>query len=159
MVGGSGRNCNARARLRMPEDRHSMRWSVAFALQAKADLDARDWLLRNRQLPRCHELHFLQMACEKICKAHLMARPGADPLALQQSHAYITKNLPLIARQSLARQSGRNERRSHVIESIRALAVQIERLAPANDAGGTAPSNCGQNCGPCTAPVRAGVAV
>lgn len=126
----------------MLEKGRAMSWPTAFAIQAKADLDARDWLLENQRLPRCHELHFLQMACEKICKAHLMARPGADPLALQKSHAYIAKNLPLIAKQFLAQHGGRSTRRSHVLGSIRLLAEQIERLAPANDAGGTAPSNC-----------------
>ena len=118
-----------------------MTWSRAFAAQAKADLDARDWLLQNPALHRCHELHFLQMACEKICKAYLMARPGIDPIALQGSHAYAAKNLPLIAKQFLSRQTTHLQRESHVIASIRALAEQIERLAPANDAGGTAPSN------------------
>jgi hypothetical protein len=119
-----------------------MSWSVAFAKQAKADLEARDWLLGSTTLPECHELHFLQMACEKLCKAYLMARPGADPIALQRSHAYVAKNLPIIVRQQLAEQSGHLPKDSHLIGSIRRLAEQIERLAPANDAGGTAPSNC-----------------
>ena len=126
----------------MPEKAPAMSWPTAFALQAKADLDARDWLLENQRLPRCHELHFLQMACEKICKAYLMARPGADAISLQKSHAYVAKNLPLIARQFLAQGGGRSTRRSHLLGSIRSLAQQIERLAPANDSGGTSPSNC-----------------
>jgi hypothetical protein len=116
-------------------------WPRAFAEQAASDLDARDWLLQKQQLPRCHELHFLQMACEKLCKAHLMTRPGADPLSLQKSHAYIAKNLPVIAREYFARRL-QSAPKGHLDRSIRAIAERIERLAPANDAGGTAPSNC-----------------
>src|ERR1700736_5510082 len=105
-----------------------MTWSRAFAAQAKADLEARDWLLRNARLPRCHELHFLQMACEKICKAYLMTRPGVDPRGLQGSHAYVAKNLPLIAKQFFAQQMVHLPKDSHVVRSIRILAEQIERL-------------------------------
>ena len=117
-------------------------WSSAFAQQAKSDLDAREWLLQKQQLPRCHELHFLQMACEKVCKAHLMTRSGADPLSLQKSHAYVAKNLPVIAKQYFAQQAEHLPKHGHLIRSIRAIAEKIERLAPANDVGGTAPSNC-----------------
>jgi hypothetical protein len=119
-----------------------MTWSTAFTLQAQSDLAARDWLLQNRNLPQCHELHFLQMACEKLCKAHLMARPGVDPSRLQRSHAYIAKNLPLIARDVLSRHAQHVPTAGYLVAAIRCLAEQIERLAPANDAGGTAPSNC-----------------
>ncbi|HTL28414.1 MAG TPA: hypothetical protein VL282_04315, partial [Tepidisphaeraceae bacterium] len=87
-------------------------------------------------LPHCHEFHFLQMACEKICKAHLMAKPGADALELQKKHAYISTTLPLIARAWLARQHQHRQRETHVVTRIRKLSEKIDRLAPANSAGG-----------------------
>lgn len=42
----------------------------------------------------------------------------------------------------ISERAGRVPSHSHVIRSIRSIADKIERLAPANDAGGTAPSNC-----------------
>lgn len=48
------------------------------------------------------KLHFLQMACEKVCKAHLCLQPGADPKDYQSSHAYTAKNLGIIVKQQLA---------------------------------------------------------
>jgi hypothetical protein len=72
-----------------------MNWVQAFARQAKSDLNAREVLLLESTLPACHSLHFLQMACEKLCKASLI-KAGADPEDLQASHAYIAKHLPII---------------------------------------------------------------
>jgi hypothetical protein len=43
-------------------------WRVAYAKQALADLLARERLLEHSDVPECHQLHFLQMACEKLCK-------------------------------------------------------------------------------------------
>ena len=33
----------------------------------------------DRSLPACHSLHFLQMACEKLCKASMLSA-GRDPM-------------------------------------------------------------------------------
>jgi hypothetical protein len=65
-------------------------WRIAFAKQALADLLAREKLLYYREVPQCQQLHFLQMACEKLCKAYLCGH-GADPQTLR-SHAYIQKS-------------------------------------------------------------------
>src|SRR5262249_52791508 len=117
-------------------------WRVAYAKQAKADLEAREQLLRNPTLPDCQQLHFLQMACEKICKAYLCGQ-SADPATLQSSHAFIAGPLPIIARQQFARQSGHGQKdRSWMIGAIRKLARKIELLAPAVQAGGAVPANC-----------------
>lgn len=118
-----------------------MSWSAAFARQAASDLDARDVLLREPALPDCHQLHFLQMACEKLCKAHLMAG-GADALSLQGSHAYIAKQLPIIARQMLAHEASRLPKDTWVVKAIRSLARQIELLAPAVQDAGRIPADC-----------------
>jgi len=65
-------------------------WRVAYAKQAQVDPHAREKLPEDPKLSACQQLHFLQMACEKICKAYLCGR-GTDPAALQTSHAYIAR--------------------------------------------------------------------
>jgi hypothetical protein len=74
-------------------------WGRAYARQARADFDAWDHL-QGSKLPECQKLHFLQMACEKLTKAHL-CKAGSRPQDLQSSHAYIAKNLPFIVREEL----------------------------------------------------------
>lgn len=78
------------------------------------------------------------MACEKLCKSHLI-RGGADPVALQSSHAYIAATLPRICKKYYAEVDGVGP---HVLKAIPALSRKIELLAPAVDAGGTRPDNC-----------------
>jgi len=114
-------------------------WRIAYAKQARADLQAREVLARDVKVPACQHLHFLQMACEKICKAYLCGM-GTDPGALQKSHAYISKPLPAIIREQLVRRRSAQPR--WVLEAIRALARRIELLAPSVDAAGTIPANC-----------------
>jgi hypothetical protein len=46
-------------------------WGKAFAKQALADFEAWNELQGNTAIPSCQKLHFLQMACENLCKAHL----------------------------------------------------------------------------------------
>ncbi|HSI33299.1 MAG: hypothetical protein ACAI43_11720 [Phycisphaerae bacterium] len=119
-----------------------MDWKVAFARQAGSDLDARDALLdASEELPECHQLHCLQMACEKLCKAYLIGH-GSDPDALQSSHAYVAKTLPNIARHILSRQASQIPHDTWVIAAIRNLARRIELLAPAVRDGGRAETNC-----------------
>jgi len=116
-----------------------MSWTKAFARQAQSDFQARDYLLANPRLPPCHQLHALQMAFEKLAKAHLIDA-GSDPCDVQSSHAYIAKVVPLIVREMLARTPGAG-RETWVVYAIRDLCRKIELLSPAVTAGGTAPSN------------------
>jgi hypothetical protein len=114
-------------------------WRIAYAKQALADLLARERLLTHRDVPQCQQLHFLQMACEKMCKAYLCGH-GADPNTLR-SHAYVQKVLPKVVSNRLALEK-RKAAQDSVIEPIRALARQIELLAPAVDNAGSHPANC-----------------
>ena len=101
-------------------------WARAFARQANADWAARSVILRHAEVPSCQQLHFLQMACEKLCKAHLYLY-RASP---QRSHAYVAKNLPIIFKEVYQRRAGK--RPSHgLYQKIRELSLKIERLAPA----------------------------
>jgi len=51
-------------------------WANGFARQADADFRA--WELYELHpealAERCHKLLFLQMACEKLCKAHMIRK-------------------------------------------------------------------------------------
>lgn len=118
-----------------------MNWVQAFARQAASDFDARDILAAERDLPACHALHYLQMACEKLCKASMIAA-GADPADVQRSHASIAKHLPTIVRLYLSQEAGRLSRDNWIVDAIRPLARRIELLSPAVRAGGRSPQNC-----------------
>lgn len=118
-----------------------MNWSQAFARQAESDLDAREAIVAaDPRQPECHALHFLQMACEKLCKASMIAA-GTDPLEVQRSHAHIAKHLPTIVRLYLSREAGRRARDQWIVDAIRPLARKIELLNPAVLDGGRSPEN------------------
>ena len=51
-------------------------WAKAFAIQARSDLVAREQLVLGKHLPQCHQLHYLQMAMEKLAKGKKRERKG-----------------------------------------------------------------------------------
>ena len=112
-------------------------WQRAYALQALSDLEARD-IVANGGADKCHRLHFLQMAAEKVCKAYLVAANGHENV--RKSHAYVASTLPLLARQfyGVAREA---ELQQWQVRAIRHFAQEIELLAPACDDGGTREDN------------------
>jgi len=115
-------------------------WVTAFARQAHADLETWARLKGDAHVPECHRLLFLQMACEKLTKAHL-CKSGADPKGIQTSHAYIAKNLPVVVRQLLG--LGFSVRNPNWVQtSSKLLSNEIELLAPAVRRGGQRPDNC-----------------
>ena len=118
-------------------------WALGLARQALCDLDARDVLAAEPSLPECQRLHFLQMACEKLCKAHLYESGSARLGVLETSHAYIAKHLPGILRaqhdREHAKQRGYSAQRA---KRFRGLAREIELLAPAVKDGGRRQENC-----------------
>jgi hypothetical protein len=117
-------------------------WSQAYARQSLADLDAYDRLKGAKDLPVCQSLHFLQMACEKLVKAHLSAA-GSDPDDLKTSHAYIAKNLVIVLRTRVARLIPEEREQSRwLLDWLPPVAREIELLAPAVKAGGSREANC-----------------
>lgn len=121
----------------------SYAWSRAYARQAQADLEAREALL-GATVPACQHLHFLQMACEKISKAH-RCLGGADPETLMHGHGFAAKVLPQIARELLRRSTfvADLEIAHGGIEAmVRQLAREVDLLAPAVDDDGRRPDNC-----------------
>ena len=89
----------------------------------------------------CHSLQFLQMACEKLVKAHLCGT-GSDPATAQTSHAYIAKTLPLILRQQATDLRFTGKKARAVLQHSKYLAEEIEILAPAVKRGEGRPDNC-----------------
>ena len=117
-------------------------WAQAYARQSLSDLDAYEVVKAASQLPRCQPLHFLQMACEKLVKAHLCAL-GSNPEDLRKSHVYIARNLSLVLRERIARLTPAERERSRwLVDSLPAVAREIELLAPSATAGGSREENC-----------------
>jgi hypothetical protein len=103
-------------------------WQRDYALQALSDLRARETLV-NANAEKCHRLHFLQMAAEKACKAHLTAASGHDHV--RNSHAYIEGMLSTVARHFYGVLNDKNKIKSWEISEIKRLAHEIQVLSPA----------------------------
>src|SRR5436190_214926 len=118
-------------------------WVLAYARQADADFKA--WELYEKHpeavAAECHELLFLQMACEKLCKAHLI-RGGTPPEVLQGSHGYIANPLPVVIKQQILATGQNPKKMRSVLHQVRHLAEEIEVLNPAVTRNGQRPDNC-----------------
>jgi hypothetical protein len=122
-------------------------WACAFAKQAAADFDAWNALQFYKPsqgippLPRCQKLLFLQMACEKVAKAHLL-KTGSKLENLEASHAYTAKHLPMIVRTQMII-NGENQRvAKKVHDQCKRIAREIELLSPSVKDGGRREDNC-----------------
>jgi hypothetical protein len=115
-------------------------WTAGYARQASADLATFD-RLQPMRVPECHKLQFLQMACEKLVKAHLCANRH-DPATLQRSHAFIRTHLPTVLRQVAALVNYTGPQARELLRHARLLAQEIDVLAPAVKRGGLRPDNC-----------------
>jgi len=118
-------------------------WVLAYARQAEADFRA--WELCEKHpeavASECHRLLFLQMACEKLCKAHLI-QGGTPPEDLQASHGYIANPLPIVIRQQIIHMRQNLTGMKGVLVLARHLAEEIEVLNPAVRRDGRRPDNC-----------------
>jgi hypothetical protein len=117
-------------------------WARGYVKQAKSDFEVYVRLKSSNGMPECQSLHFLQMACENLCKAYLCGN-AVDPEVLRKSHASIAHPLPVIARQQYARLSRVSLKSySRPLTIIRHLAREIELLHPSVTDGGIRPDNC-----------------
>jgi hypothetical protein len=114
-------------------------WAEAYARQAEADFKTWERLQGLDGVPDCHRLLFLQMACEKLTKAHLCVQ-GTDPETLQSSHAYTAETLPIVLRPLIAQMKLKKAR--WVNQHVKHIAQEVEVLAPAVKRGGQRPDNC-----------------
>jgi hypothetical protein len=115
-------------------------WAAGYARQAYADFETFG-TIQELSIPDCHKLQFLQMACEKLVKAHLCAQ-GTNPTDLRTSHAYITKTLPVVLRQYTVFVNFTGGKAREAIAHASRLAREIDVLSPSVDRGGRRPDNC-----------------
>ncbi len=118
-------------------------WALAYAHQANADFRA--WELYEQHpeavAAECDKLLFLQMACEKPCKAYLI-RSGTPTEVLQASHGYIANPLRIVIRQQINHMRQSLNGMQGVLTLVRHLAEEIELLNPAVVRDGRRPDNC-----------------
>lgn len=115
-------------------------WARGYARQAQADFQSWQAIETNDVAQPCHRMLFLQMACEKLCKAWLI-NSGTPPATLQSSHGYIANPLPLVIRAQLEFIGERLSNHRGLIGYTRRLANEIEVSNPAVDRGGQRPDN------------------
>jgi hypothetical protein len=116
-------------------------WAQEYARQADADFKTWYVLQENDAAAECHRLLFLQMACEKLCKSHLI-QGGTPPEALQTSHGFIANPLPVIIRQQIIYMRQHLKGMAGVLHHTGHIAREIELLNPAVDRDGKRPDNC-----------------
>jgi hypothetical protein len=116
-------------------------WAKAFARQARADFATWQALQSVSVVPPCHELLFLQMACEKLTKAHLFHK-GSDSPKILTSHAHTAKHLPTIIGRCLA-DFGQSPKAIRKIQKhVKHIAQEIELLSPSVDRNDQRRDNC-----------------
>ncbi len=111
------------------------KYAQAFYEQAWSDWQAYETLTRATALPRCHALHYLQMACEKLGKAYRLRNPTADIDAIVTRHVGFAQFVNEFLRSPaiVAEYKGQSARHKAVCKTSFALAREIEKLAPAID--------------------------
>jgi hypothetical protein len=106
-------------------------WAAAFAMQAQSDWTVHKLLAADKTLPRCHALHYLQMATEKLAKAYRYRDTMDEPFG----HVVFAKFINGFLLSPAIKSEYRN-RDAHLQElrkNARNLAREIEKLAPAVD--------------------------
>lgn len=117
-------------------------WVLGYARQAAADFEA--WERYEKHpvalVADCHKLLFLQMACEKLCKAHLV-KSGRAPEKVQRSHRF-KGHLCVVIRQEVSFASDEPRKLRNTMVYVKHLANEIELLNPAMQRVGHRPDNC-----------------
>ena len=113
-------------------------WADAYYAQACSDWVLFRMLLQRSDVPRCHSLHYLQMATEKLSKAHRFRDPAVNEATLTTSHLGFSRYLNAFLRSDLLRDqySGRTAQLERLQRDCNRLARAVERLAPAVDRSG-----------------------
>ncbi|CAN5186621.1 hypothetical protein BH10PLA2_BH10PLA2_28020 [soil metagenome] len=116
-------------------------WAVGYIRQAHADFQAWEAISQAEETCECHIMLFLQMACEKLCKTHLILA-GTPPASLQSSHGYIANPLPVVIREQLIVMRRDLNGMAGVLIYSRHVAAEIELLNPAVNRARQRPDNC-----------------
>ena len=111
------------------------RWATAYARQGRSDWDVYKLLTESPGVPLCHQLHYLQMACEKIAKAYRWRDTAAAEYGLTHEHVAFSKFVQSFLGSPTIRSeyAGRGEQLRNITRMCRTLAREVEKLAPAVD--------------------------
>jgi hypothetical protein len=115
-------------------------WSRAYAKQGLSDLRVRSAVAE--RFEPCHSLHYLQMAAEKICKAHQCLTLGYEAVNRKRTHEVVVKVLPALAKKLPRRASDKRSVAQSNRAAVKRFADAIETLAPAVHHGQTRQDNC-----------------
>ena len=118
------------------------RFARGFYRQARADFGTFLRLEHDGEIPTCHRLHYLQMACEKLAKAYQFRSRRPNEQDLLSRHAQIEHALPLIVREVYRRASPASKNLGRLLIKLEHLARQLDLLSPSVDDGGRRPDNC-----------------
>jgi len=112
-----------------------LEWAEAYARQARSDWDLFCRIDALPDVPFCHRLHYLQMACEKIAKAYRARDTDISVEDVATHHVGFEKFMKafFLSPQIKHGFAGRDELRQGVARTVRRIAAQVEKLAPAVD--------------------------
>jgi hypothetical protein len=120
-----------------------VQWVRAFARQADADFRA--WELYEMYpeavSAECHRMQFLQMACEKLCKACVLSAKMVTLDRVQTSHGFVKKQLSTILKQELSYKNENGAQLKTVMQDFKRFAQEVEVLNPSMDRDNR-PDNC-----------------
>ncbi len=125
----------------MTEDERRRAFAAAFIAQARSDWRVHRLLAETRGVVACHGLHYLQMVCEKLAKAYRLRDTRSPVDELVAKHTGFAKFVgPFFAVVLKDEYRGKDAQLRGLITRARALAREIEKLAPAIDRA-AAPEN------------------
>jgi hypothetical protein len=110
-------------------------WATAYAAQSASDFALFEMLSSMAGIPRCHLLHYLQMACEKISKAYMFRDTDAAEEKLLTQHVVFSKfiNAFFGSAEMRNRYAGKQAQLQIISKVANRIAREIEKLAPAVD--------------------------
>ena len=114
-----------------------MDWRSALLVQAHSDFEMLNFL-RVYNAPFCHQLHFLQMATEKLGKGFAPAPDGGQPVKVHRAFVGFLRSVKGSVQLRQACDCGPGQINSY-ITALLPLARQIEDLAPSNANDGPNP--------------------
>jgi hypothetical protein len=114
------------------EEQRRTAYAAAFLTQAQSDWQVFR-MLAGSPASRCHSLHYLQMACEKLAKAYRL-RDTASPVdEIVSRHTGFEKFVGAFLLAIKHEYAGRDAQLTLLIRRSRGYAREIEKLAPATD--------------------------
>jgi len=125
----------------MTEGERRRAFAEAFIAQARSDWRAHRVLAGRQDIATCHGLHYLQMVCEKLAKAYRLRDTRSPVDELVSKHTGFAKFIgPFFMVVLKDEYRGKDAQLRGLIMRARALAREIEKLAPAIDRA-AAPEN------------------